>query len=247
MAGKKIVVLGVNGSPRKYGGVSSLLRVALKAAEKEGAETRLIHLCDYRIEPCAGCLSDVQEACKPPCVFEDEMRKLYGAVMEAHGIILATPIYWYAPSGLMKNFIDRLTVFENMIMLGDKSWLEGKVVGAIAVGNDSGEIMTISYLLVTMNSMGALVPPWALAYSRMGDRALEDESAVRDAANLGAIIARAAKIIVERGPQEWYKSEPPWLEEIVESVEKEIAEEKERQLPVRKNLIEKILREKPRV
>ncbi|MCD6409577.1 MAG: flavodoxin family protein, partial [Candidatus Verstraetearchaeota archaeon] len=41
-------ILGFNGSPRKYGNTAKLLYLALKAAEEEGAETKVFHLYDYR-------------------------------------------------------------------------------------------------------------------------------------------------------------------------------------------------------
>lgn len=40
----------------------------------------------------------------------------------------------------------------------------GKVAGFLAVGNDSGSITAISYLMITFNSIGVHIPPWVLAY-----------------------------------------------------------------------------------
>lgn len=62
----QVKVLGINASARRYGGTAKLLHLALEAARREGAETELIHLYDYEIRPCLGCLSDFQEACRPP-------------------------------------------------------------------------------------------------------------------------------------------------------------------------------------
>jgi multimeric flavodoxin WrbA len=223
-----VKILGINGSPRKYGGTARLLEVALEAARRAGGDVERVDLYDYRIEPCRGCLSDVQEACKPPCIVEDDFRKLLPRILAADGIIFATPVYWYAPSGMLKNLIDRMTVLENMALLGDKSWLEGKVVGAIAVGQDSGEIMAISYLLTTLNSMGAVVPPWALAYSRMGEKVLEDLSAVMDAANVGLIVYIMARVLKEAGPESWYNPRLEWLEEYIPSLEARMEEERKK-------------------
>ncbi len=186
-------ILGFNGSPRKYGNTAKLLYLALKAAEEEGAETELFHLFDYRIEPCLGCLSDEQLACRYPCVIEDDMKQLYDEILEADGFIVATPIYWYAPSGVAKNFIDRLTAFENMIFIEGRSLLEGKVAGLIAVGNDVGAIQLLSTLGTTLNTMGMLLPPWSVAYYNEQGDVLENEQAVLDALNVGRALALAAK------------------------------------------------------
>ena len=48
-------ILGIAGSKRKKGNTSILLKEALKAAQKEGAETELIFLGDYTIKDCLGC------------------------------------------------------------------------------------------------------------------------------------------------------------------------------------------------
>ena len=76
-----VYILGINGSPRSYGNTYKLLRIALKTAEMEGALTKLINLYEYNIKPCIGCLSDYQEACRYPCVIEDDMRQLYDCLL----------------------------------------------------------------------------------------------------------------------------------------------------------------------
>jgi len=197
-----VKVLGINGSPRKYGETFKLLLLALKAAEDEGAKTELVNLYDLDIKPCIGCLSDEQLACRYPCIYEDDMRKLYDKILEADALIIATPIYWFSPSGVVKNFIDRLTVFENMIYITGRSWVEGKVAGFIAVGNDSGSIQVIANLMATLNAMGFIIPPWAMAYFNAKGDVLEDEGSVMDALNVGRIVAITAKIVKE--VKEWY-------------------------------------------
>jgi len=194
---KEIYILGINGSPRNYGGTYKLLKIALKAAENEGAKVRMYNLYEMDIKPCIGCLCDIQEACRYPCVIDDDMNRLYKDILAADGLIIATPIFWYSPSGPTKNFIDRLTVFENMIFITGRSWVEGKVCGLIAVGNDSGSIMVLSNLMITLNSMGFIIPPFAIAYyTEMGD-VLEKDSTVYDAYNVGRNVVLMARIVRE--------------------------------------------------
>ncbi|MEM4432085.1 MAG: NAD(P)H-dependent oxidoreductase [Desulfurococcaceae archaeon] len=192
----------INGSPRKYGSSYKLLYVASRGVVDAGGEYVWIDLYDYRIKECFGCVSDDQSVCRYPCIIDDDdFNKLAKNILETHGFIISTPVYWYSVPGLLKNFIDRLTSFENMIFHKGRSLLEGKVSGFIAVGADSGCITTISHLMVVFNSMGVHIPPWALAYSYKGDDALEDEQAVRDSYNVGYIVARAASILANN---EWY-------------------------------------------
>ncbi|HAA83757.1 MULTISPECIES: flavodoxin family protein [Thermodesulfobacterium] len=183
-------VLGVLGSPHKNGGSAQLLLAALKGAEREGAKTELVSVYDGEIKPCIGCIHDEEPNCKFPCIFEDYGKIILEKIYEADGIIFSTPIYWFAPSGQLKNLIDRMTCLENMVSYGEPSYLEGKVVGAIAVGADEGGAWTGGYIITTMTSMGAIIPPWGIAYSHKADRAIYDDKALMDAINIGILTTR---------------------------------------------------------
>ncbi len=208
-------ILGINGSPRKYGNTFKMLYVALSAVRDLGGEVKLIHLYDYNIKPCIGCVSDNILACRYPCVIEDDMKKIYDMILECDGFIVATPVYWYSPSTLVKSMLDRLTAFENMIYIDGRSWLEGKVCGIIAVGNDSGTIQTISLMYSVLNSMGALIPPWALAYYHDKGNVLDDFNRIMDAYNVGRTIYLACS---GEKVDKWYL-----YEEVKELVEKAVA------------------------
>ncbi len=186
-------VLGILGSPRPFGGSAQLLFCALEAAQREGAETEVRSVYEGEIKPCQGCIQDEDPNCRFPCIFDDYGKELLIKVREADVIIFATPVYWYAPSGLLKNLIDRLTCLENMVAYGEPSYMEGKVIGVITVGADAGLTLAGGYLLTALNAMGAIVPPWAHAYSRLADKALTDDRAVMDAINVGLLSVGLAK------------------------------------------------------
>ncbi|RLF16379.1 MAG: flavodoxin family protein [Thermoprotei archaeon] len=230
-------ILGINGSPRKYGNTFKLLKIALEFAKKEGAEVRLVNLYDYDIRPCLGCLCDEQTACRYPCVIEDDMRELYDLILKSDGLIIATPVYWFSPSGVVKTFIDRLTVFENMIYIDGYSWAEGKVAGIIAVGNDSGVIQVISTLYATLVSMGFAIPPWALAYFNKQGDVLKDINVVMDAANVGRVVTIMAKAI--KDVRRWYDStiSNDELKRVITRVKEEAERNKLKQTPEREQLI----------
>ncbi len=238
--GLEISVLGINSSPRKYGNTFKLLKVALKAAESAGANIEYIDLYDYEIKPCQGCLSDEQEACRPPCLGNDDSWEVLKRIKESDALIIATPIYWYGPSGQLKNLIDKLTVFENMALIEGRSWVEGKPAGFIVVGGDSGEIMTIAYLMVVFNSMGFLIPPWALAYYTGLGSSLERIDRVMDAANVGIAVVKAVRSV---GTKEWYDNriiEKLGGKKFIESLEKEAVELRKELFPARESLIKKM-------
>lgn len=102
-------ILGVVGSRRKKGNTSILMQEALNPFKKAGVETNLIFLGDYSIDDCNGC-----EGCRHTyrCVVNDDMQKLYPAILEADAIILGSPTYFYNITADMKAFIDRCYCFE---------------------------------------------------------------------------------------------------------------------------------------
>jgi len=200
-----VKVLGINGSPHKDGKCSFLLNFALAAARISGSETKSINLYDFNLSPCIGCVSKDPLSCRYPCVLKDDGKKIYDLILSSDGIILATPIYWFDVPGVVKNLIDRLTALENMIAIDGKSWLEGKVVGIIAVGNDSGAIHLISTLLTTLNDMGFAIPPWSFAYTHDSSDILEQKKVLNDVANVGRNVTLLAKAMKEK--VDWYSKE----------------------------------------
>jgi multimeric flavodoxin WrbA len=186
-------VLGVLGSPHKNGGSAQLLHSALKAAEREGAKTELICVYDGEIKPCIGCVQDEEPTCKFPCIFDDFGKIILEKIYEADGLVFATPVYWFAPTGQLKNLLDRMTSLENMVVFGEPSYMEGKVVGAIAVGADDGGAFATGYIITAMTSMGAIIPPWGIAYSHKWDKAIFDDKAMMDAINIGILTTRTLK------------------------------------------------------
>ncbi|RLG77287.1 MAG: flavodoxin family protein [Thermoprotei archaeon] len=204
-----VKILGIDGSPRPYGNTRKALLLALEGAKREGADVEVLELYKLRVEPCLGCVSDDIKACRYPCPIDDDMKHVYEKVLKSDGIIVATPIYWYNVSGPVKNFIDRLTVFENMIFIDGRSWVEGKVAGFIAVGNDTGAIAVIQNLMSVFNSMGFAIPPWSLAYYTLQGDILEDEKAVLDSVNVGRAVALLAEVLkgCARPPKVWYRAD----------------------------------------
>ncbi len=235
-AGMPVRVLGVNGSARRYGNTFKLLKAAMIAAEETGAETRLIHLYDYHIEPCRGCYSDNKLECHYPkkCpIYEgtgDRFHEIAQAFLEADAVVIATPVYWFMASGQLKNMFDRLTALENMVYHVGYSLLDGKVAGMIASGEEAGGAMALAWMALTLNMMGFHVPAWGTAYYH-GEDPLTSPQAVDDAYNVGrnvvlfARILRGERIAVER----WYEPLPEEeRRRIVEAVRREAEEEREK-------------------
>ena len=102
-------IYAVNGSPRKNGNTAQLLQKALEGAASAGAEVKLIQLADLDFSGCRSCF-----ACKklanpsPGCVLKDDLAEILKELFQADGIIMGSPIYFGAESGLYRNFLERL-------------------------------------------------------------------------------------------------------------------------------------------
>ena len=102
-------IYAVNGSPRKNGNTAQLLQKALEGAASAGAEVKLIQLADLNFSGCRSCF-----ACKklekptPVCVLKDDLAETLKELLHADGIIMGSPIYFGAETGLYRNFLERL-------------------------------------------------------------------------------------------------------------------------------------------
>jgi len=157
----KIKIIAINGSPRKNGKTAELLKKFLSLFKRRGAQTTLINLSDYDINHCLGCYSKSPNACMFPCVQKDDMQKIYPLLLDADVIILGSPIYWFNMSGLLKNFIDRLTCLAASGYL-----LENKIGLALAVSseNEGGRVSASLSMASVLNHLGLLIPPYGILY-----------------------------------------------------------------------------------
>lgn len=103
-------IYAVNGSPRENGNTAKILQSALDGAASCGAETALIHLGRYQFSGCRSCF-----ACKlkdgksyGKCAVNDGITAILDELSRADAIIMGSPIYFGAESGLYRCFLERL-------------------------------------------------------------------------------------------------------------------------------------------
>jgi multimeric flavodoxin WrbA len=98
------------GSPRPQGNTDILAKHVLNGAKEAGLDVETIKLRRLKIKPCTGCEKCWQRDGRP-CARKDSMLDLYQKIAESDILLFATPVYWYAPTAIMKAFIDRLVPF----------------------------------------------------------------------------------------------------------------------------------------
>ncbi len=100
---KKIVAF--LGSPGRNGNTGLIVDRLADGIRTAGLEAEIIHLSDYRIGGCKGCLSCSRTG---NCVIDDDMVILYPKIEEADIYIFASPTYNYNMTSEMKALIDRM-------------------------------------------------------------------------------------------------------------------------------------------
>lgn len=100
-----MLVLGLQGSPRKKGNTAFLLSAFMKAATELGAQTLTIDVAKKRVLPCEEYI--VCEK-KGFCPIDDDMKhEIYPLLRRADIIVPATPIFFYNATAQLKALIDR--------------------------------------------------------------------------------------------------------------------------------------------
>lgn len=115
---KKIVIL--NGSPRKTGNTSALVKAFTDGAESVGNTVTEFFLDKMDIHGCKGCFGG-HSSKERPCVQKDDMDQIYPAVKECDVVVLASPLYYWTMSGQLRTALDRLFALEE----GDGNLLRG--------------------------------------------------------------------------------------------------------------------------
>ena len=99
-------LLIINGSPRKKGLISQMLRIFREQAIATGIEVTEVYANDIQIKPCMGCM-----ACrsKRHCVLpEDDAQRVLVLIQQADAIVIGAPCYWGNIPGQLKLLFDRI-------------------------------------------------------------------------------------------------------------------------------------------
>ena len=126
-------VLILMGSPRKRGNTAALLEILTAALADGGAETETVWLYDRDIRPCRACRACQRDWTAFGCAQQDDVQELFGKVLAADILVLATPIYsWYCTPP-MKALLDRLVYGMNKFYGGERgpSLWEGKALALL--------------------------------------------------------------------------------------------------------------------
>jgi FMN reductase len=177
----KSLIVGIGGTPRAGSSTERALILALRHAERAGAQTKLFG---------GEFLEKLPHFNPGPAGPSAEQAELAEAVRQADGIILATPGYHGSLSGVVKNALDTLELTR-----GDpQPYFDGKPVGIIitADGAQPGGT-TLMAVRGIIHAMRGWPTPYGAALNAAG---LFDEAGeCRDAKNVAQLTTVAEQVM----------------------------------------------------
>jgi multimeric flavodoxin WrbA len=185
-------VVAFSGSARKNGNTAILVNHVFKELEKEGIQTELFQLAGKKIRGCIACYKCFEKKNRRCSVEKDVVNDCIPMMLEAEGIILASPTYFSDVSSEMKALIDRA----GMVSRANEDMLKRKVGAAVAVHRRGGAIHSFD----TMNHfffIGQMIVPgssyWNFGVGRDIGDVEKDEEGIQTMKQLGQNMAWVLK------------------------------------------------------
>ncbi len=134
-------VIAFNGSARKDGNTSILIKTVLERIEAAGIETELIWLGNKPLGGCIACYKCLKNK-DGRCAQNDVMNEYLEKMLQADGIILGSPTYFADVSCNMKALIERC----GMVSRVNGDMLKRKVGAAVVAVRRAGAYHVFSSL-----------------------------------------------------------------------------------------------------
>jgi multimeric flavodoxin WrbA len=135
-------VVAFNGSARKDGNTAILVSTVFKELKKAGIETEMVQLSGKKIRGCIACGKCYENKDQRCVIANDILNECIGKMIEADGIILASPTYFTDVSTEMKALIDRA----GYVARANNHMFQRKVGAALVAARRAGAIHTFDTL-----------------------------------------------------------------------------------------------------
>jgi multimeric flavodoxin WrbA len=180
-------VLAINGSPRKDGNTSILIRHIVTELENEGIRTETIQLGGKKIHGCTACMKCFENHDRQCVINDDLVNTCIEKMSNADGILLGSPVYFLDVTSEMKALIDRA----GFVSFANGNLFRNKVGNATVAVRRAGASRTADSMLHFFLANEMIVPglPVIGIGRDIGDVDEDDEGITR-AKNLGQTLAR---------------------------------------------------------
>ena len=135
-------VVAFNGSARKNGNTTILIKKVFEELEKESIETELVHLAGKNNKGCIACYKCFKNKDFRCSVKDDSINECIEKMIEADGIILASPTYFTNVSTGMKALIERA----GLVAFANAGMLRHKAGAALTVAGRAGASAPLAYM-----------------------------------------------------------------------------------------------------
>ena len=200
-------ILGISCGTRN-GNNDTMCRVALEAAKEMGAEIEFIHMFDWDIKYCSGCVACSRGLVMGKgmiCSQKDDFAALFDKMAEADGVLVVDPIYESGGSGLFHVLCDRMGPGHDLGMLFmadgklkeqgkaglDPKYLKKKAISFVGIGGSDWACR-----VETDHAMLAMSPSWTVIdndwFSWSKDVIMQDDKIER-MKQIGRNLVEAAK------------------------------------------------------
>jgi multimeric flavodoxin WrbA len=181
-------VVAFNGSPRKDGNTSLLIKRVFAELEKEGIEAELVQVGGENIRGCMACFKCFENKNKRCAVNNDIANVCIEKMLSADGIILGSPTYFANLTSETKALIDRagMTARANDNMFKRKigaAVVAVRRAGAIHVFNSINHFFFIGEMIVP----GSIY--WNMGFGRAKGEVENDEEGLTTMKVLGQNMA----------------------------------------------------------
>lgn len=180
-------VVAFNGSARREGNTAMLLDAVLGELEKENIHTEAVSLAGRGIHGCTACY-ECYENRDRRCVIDDVVNDCIAMMLDADGVILASPTYFANVSPELKALIDRA----GLVARANDDMFQGKVgaavvavrrAGALPVFDAINRFLLISQMVVPGSSY------WNLGVGRNPGDVADDGEGMETMRTLGSNMA----------------------------------------------------------
>jgi len=181
-------IVAFNGSARKNGNTAALVKHVFKELEAEGIECELVELAGQKIRGCKVCLKCIENQDRQCAVRDDIVNSCINRMLEADGIILASPTYFANVTSEMKALIDRTGYVARSNSHMFKRKVGAAVVavrraGSIHVFNSINHFFLISQMIIPGSSY------WNVGIGRAKGEVENDQEGIATMKDLGKNMA----------------------------------------------------------
>ena len=181
-------VVAFNGSPRREGNTSILIREVFSILNREGIVTEMIQLGNKPVHGCTACLKCVELKDGKCHIKNDHLNFCIEKMREADGIIIGSPVYFADVTTEIKALID----VAGYVTRANGHQLKRKVGAGVIAVRRGGALHTFASInnFFLINQM--IVPGsgyWNFAMGKMPGDVLNDEEGIQTIRTLGENMA----------------------------------------------------------